>query len=76
MIVTSGEFTRACNDWCEDYDGLVREWSELLESGNPPLQRLNTIAYPATSLWRSTVIEELGTRRFLPRYGFPIGLQG
>ena len=54
----------------------MREWSELLESGNPPLQRLNAIAYQATSLWRSTVIEELGTRRFLPRYGFPIGLQG
>ena len=76
MLETSEEFTRACNDWCEDYDGLVREWSELLEAGNPPLQRLNAIAYQATSLWRSTVIEELGTRRFLPRYGFPIGLQG
>jgi len=76
MLEASGEFTLACNDWGEDYDGLVREWSELLESGNPPLQRLNAIAYQATSLWRSTVIEELGTRRFLPRYGFPIGLQG
>jgi Lhr-like helicase len=76
ILGASAEFTTACNDWCEDYDGLVREWSELLEEGNPPLQRLNAIAYQATSLWRSTVIEELGTRRFLPRYGFPIGLQG
>jgi DEAD/DEAH box helicase domain-containing protein len=76
MLETSDEFTQACNDWCEDYDGLVREWAELLESGNPPLQKLNAIAYQATSLWRSTAIEELGTRRFLPRYGFPIGLQG
>ena len=49
MLEASGEFSRACNDWCEDYDGLVREWSELLESGNPPLQRLNAIAYQATS---------------------------
>jgi Lhr-like helicase len=76
ILGASGEFTRACNNWCEDYDGLVHEWSELLDAGSPPLQRLNAIAYQATSLWRSTVIEELGTRRFLPRYGFPIGLQG
>lgn len=70
------EFTRVCADWCEDYDGLVRAWTDLLNTGNPPVQRLNAIAYQANSLWRSTVIEELGTRRFLPRYGFPIGLQG
>ena len=120
------EFTGVCNDWFEDYDGLVREWTALLDAGNPTLQRLNAIAYQANSLWRSTVIynrakvrgheglhitmcevpsgrlislaarsnpassatgayvslimrgciEELGTRRFLPRYGFPIGLQG
>jgi Lhr-like helicase len=70
------EFQRVCADWCEDYDGLTREWSALLDDGNPPLQKLNAIAYQANSLWRSTVIEELGTRRFLPRYGFPIGLQG
>jgi hypothetical protein len=70
------DFSRACKDWCEDYDSLVSEWTAMVENGNPSLQRLNAIAYQANSLWKSTVIEELGTRRFLPRYGFPIGLQG
>jgi hypothetical protein len=76
LRVVADEFTRVCSDWCEDYDGLLHEWTGLLEAGNAAWQRLNAIAYQANSLWRSTVIEELGTRRFLPRYGFPIGLQG
>jgi len=70
------EFHAAWINWCDDYDGLTDEWKRLLEEANPPKSTLNAIAYQARSLWRSTVIEELGTRRFLPRYGFPIGLQG
>jgi len=70
------EFHAAWVDWCEDYDGLTDEWKRLVDEPNPSKSTLNAIAYQARSLWRSTVIEELGTRRFLPRYGFPIGLQG
>jgi len=36
---------------------------------------LNAIAYQAGELARNTVIEELASLRFLPRYGFPIGVQ-
>jgi DEAD/DEAH box helicase domain-containing protein len=69
-------FHSVWQDWSDDYDGLTAEWSRLLGEPNPTISKLNAIAYQASSLWKSTVIEELGTRRFLPRYGFPIGLQG
>jgi len=70
------EFHAAWISWSDDYDGLADEWKRLLDETNPSKSKQNAIAYQARSLWRSTVIEELGTRRFLPRYGLPIGLQG
>jgi DEAD/DEAH box helicase domain-containing protein len=58
-------------NWCGDYTELMKAWAA------PGLARRNrnAIAHQARSLWRTTVIEELGSHRFLPRYGFPIGLQ-
>jgi DEAD/DEAH box helicase domain-containing protein len=57
--------------WCADYSELIKAWAV------PGLARRNrnAVAHQARSLWTTTVIEELGARRFLPRYGFPIGLQ-
>jgi Lhr-like helicase len=66
-------FHRAWTEWAGDYKKLVQAWTELRE--NAKLSTLNAIAHQANALWRKTVIEELATRRFLPRYGFPIGLQ-
>ena len=58
------------------YDGLVDEWVRRLGRQKRRLiSQLNAIAHQADALWETTVIEELGTREFLPRYGFPIGLQ-
>jgi Lhr-like helicase len=69
-------FSSACDDWQHDYDGLIDEWkSRLAEHEKTSLSQLNAIAHQAAALWNTTVIEELGTRQFLPRYGFPIGLQ-
>jgi DEAD/DEAH box helicase domain-containing protein len=69
-------FSSACDDWQRDYDGLIDEWkSRLSERNKLSLSQLNAIAHQAAALWNTTVIEELGTRQFLPRYGFPIGLQ-
>jgi diguanylate cyclase (GGDEF)-like protein len=69
-------FNSACDDWQHDYDGLIHEWkSRLSEQHKLSLSQLNAIAHQAAALWSTTVIEELGTRQFLPRYGFPIGLQ-
>jgi DEAD/DEAH box helicase domain-containing protein len=69
-------FNSVCDDWQHDYDGLINEWqSRLVEHEKQSLSQLNAIAHQAAALWNTTVIEELGTRQFLPRYGFPIGLQ-
>jgi Lhr-like helicase len=66
-------FHKAWSEWTGDYMKLVQAWKELREDAK--LSTLNAIAHQANALWRKTVIEELATRRFLPRYGFPIGLQ-
>jgi len=58
-------------EWCEDYAELTEAWMRP----NLPRRSRNAIAHQARSLRMTTVIEELGSRRFLPRYGFPIGLQ-
>jgi hypothetical protein len=70
---TRDSFHKAWSEWRGDYMKLVQAWKELREDAK--LSTLNAIAHQANTLWRKTVIEELATRRFLPRYGFPIGLQ-
>ena len=66
-------FRAAWTDWAEDHRVLTSSWEAVRETGKLPM--LNAIAHQANAMWRKTVIEELATRRFLPRYGFPIGLQ-
>lgn len=58
-------------DWCADYAEMLKAWAAT----GVARRNRNAIAHQAKSLWMTTVIEELGSRRFLPRYGFPIGLQ-
>ena len=67
------EFHKSWISWSEEYDRLIAAWKMRRDEGKTPV--LNAIAHQANVLWRKTVIEELGLRRFLPRYGFPIGLQ-
>jgi DEAD/DEAH box helicase domain-containing protein len=66
-------FHETWSAWNEDYLILLRNWTLVQPDGK--LSVLNAIAHQANTLWRRTVIEELATKRFLPRYGFPIGLQ-
>jgi DEAD/DEAH box helicase domain-containing protein len=66
-------FRKAWQGWVAEYDELVSTWREWLPEQNR--RALNGIARQANSMWSKTVIEELALRRFLPRYGFPIGLQ-
>ena len=73
LAATLDSFHKAWTEWTIDYQNLTRAWLELREEAK--LSILNAIAHQANTLWRKTVIEELATRRFLPRYGFPIGLQ-
>jgi hypothetical protein len=65
-------FHEAWTNWTADYRHLTRAWEANREGKSSVL---NAIAHQARAMWRKTVIEELATRGFLPRYGFPIGLQ-
>jgi DEAD/DEAH box helicase domain-containing protein len=68
-------FDQCVERWKQDYNNLVEAWSaEDAKTGRRP-ELLNAIAHQAGELARNTVIEELASLRFLPRYGFPIGVQ-
>lgn len=71
------DFAECCADWTGDYDGVLGEWKRRAEERGTSrnISQLNALAHQARELWRTTVIEELDTRQFLPRYGFPIGVQ-
>lgn len=67
-------FDAHMKEWQENYARLLKAWEGARgDQENRPV--LNAIAYQAHELCRMTVIETLATARFLPRYGFPIGLQ-
>jgi DEAD/DEAH box helicase domain-containing protein len=67
-------FADRMKEWATNYSRLLTAWES---ARNQPDGRavLNAIAYQAQELALETVIEALGSSRFLPRYGFPIGLQ-
>lgn len=67
-------FETHINEWAANYNRLLTAWEK---ARNQPDNRaiLNAIAYQAQELSLMTVIETLAAARFLPRYGFPIGLQ-
>jgi hypothetical protein len=65
----AGAFRHALASWTEDYDNLRTSW----EAASSPAQA-NALRYQLQCLCDLTVIEALADQRFLPRYGFPIGL--
>lgn len=65
------QFMKSASDWTEAYGHLLAQWNA---SPNDRALR-NAIAYQASELAHATVIETMAMSRFLPRYGFPIGLQ-
>jgi DEAD/DEAH box helicase domain-containing protein len=66
-------FQKAWQSWSSEFDSLVVDWQHRIHDQNR--RTLNGIARQANTMWSKTVIEELALRRFLPRYGFPLGLQ-
>lgn len=56
--------------WVSVYRQLFAAWEQLSDSA-----QANSLYYRLKALHDTTVIETLGDRQFLPRYGFPIGLQ-
>jgi len=69
-------FRKAVEDWTHDYESLLNEWVRLRSEPSPDVRAMNYVAHQGESLWSTTVIEGLASRRFLPRYGFPIGVLG
>jgi superfamily II DNA or RNA helicase len=64
------EFKNAISEWLQEYEGLLNAWIDT----EKPIQA-NAIKHNMDNMYRTTVIEALGDKQFLPRYGFPIGVQ-
>lgn len=64
------QFQQAVHDWREDYGELLQTWRDAVSQ-----RQANAIRYQLSALYDTTVIEAMADRQFLPRYGFPIGLQ-
>ena len=67
-------FTESIQEWLTSYNRLLDAWQDARQRENNR-SVLNAIAYQAQELSTTTVIEAMASARFLPRYGFPIGLQ-
>ncbi|MBB6053886.1 DEAD/DEAH box helicase [Armatimonas rosea] len=72
-IITS--FASAISDWRRDYDSHFSSWYHLDEVEKDVARRGNAHRRQMEALADQTVIEALADRQFLPRYGFPIGVQ-
>ena len=62
----------ALGDWLAVWEPLRKEWSRL--EGTERRRGL-ALWYQLREVWETQVIAALAERQFLPRYGFPIGLQ-
>ncbi len=68
-------FSESVREWRQDYGRVVKQWRKDAESGSRSAKfRMNALTRQGRELCEATVVEELGNRKFLPRYGFPIGL--
>lgn len=63
-------FQVAVRDWQQDYESLLETWKEATQQ-----RQANAMRYQLSAFYDTTVIEALADRQFLPRYGFPIGVQ-
>lgn len=63
-------FQAAVRDWKQDYESLLGIWNETSQQ-----RQANAMRYQLSAFYDTTVIEALADRQFLPRYGFPIGVQ-
>ncbi len=73
------KFKAAVDDWRNDFDEMLRAWhfinSNSTNSISNARAQANALRYQMAALYEMTVIEALADRQFMPRYGFPIGLQ-
>ena len=72
------QFHAAICMWRAEYDPLIEAYSELLNAKRHTREVRSqawALYYQARKLRDVTVIEALADRQFMPRYGFPIGVQ-
>jgi DEAD/DEAH box helicase domain-containing protein len=67
---TRSFFDAAVASWAEQYGHLLDAWRAAEDH-----RQAAAVHYQLRALHETTVIEALADRQFLPRYGFPIGLQ-
>lgn len=68
-------FHEEISSWKSEYQSLFRRWSSISSTSTPENRCIaNSIAHQMRAYYKITVIEALGDRLILPRYGFPIGL--
>ena len=71
-----GQFEKVVGDWRRDFVSFRRMWQERDEASDPATARrmANFAYYQIKELCGRSVIGELANQRFLPRFGFPIGV--
>ncbi len=70
------DFTSAIRSWRTDFDNMMQGWLAIEDATHSNARaQANALRYQMTALYETTVIETLADRQFLPRYGFPIGMQ-
>ena len=70
---TAAVFDKTTTQWLGDYKDVKQQW---LSTSKPDERGLaNKLYYQMNALYDVTVIEALSDRQFLPRYGFPVGVQ-
>ena len=67
-------FHEAILEWESDFDDLLAQWVALKDDPSQ-MALANKLDYQVRERYDTTVIETLADKQFLPRYGFPIGLQ-
>lgn len=66
------EIRLIAEDWRKDYERIVHDWNHAAQSENPSV--LTACAYQAREFFTHPLIAGLSEYQFLPRYGFPVGL--
>jgi DEAD/DEAH box helicase domain-containing protein len=69
------DFEAAVRVWQDDYTALLEGWRAVDPAQATARPQANALRYQLDALHDTTVIEALADTQFLPRYGFPIGVQ-
>lgn len=75
LSATKAHFQNAIDEWRKDWEALKDAWLNVDTEAASHRSQANFIRKRMQPLGEMTVIETLADRQFLPRYGFPIGLQ-